>query len=188
MAEGTHLTTTSAAELADRAELEEPATDLLTDEMRPEQFVDALRERGYWSEAIAVMARALPAREAIGWACLCDRSTAPEDDDPRHDALLDAVERWVGEPTDEHRRAAFELAQEDSDEGAGQILGTATGFSAGEVRVSDNPPVEVPTDAVPSMIAGAVMIAAGRADAPEVESTYEEFLRRAVDIAAGGSG
>lgn len=188
MAEWTNLTTTSAVELAAQAELQEPAAGLAEEGLRPEPFVERLREEGLYSEAIAVMARALPTREAIGWACLCDRSTTPEDDDPRHAELLGAVEQWVREPTDEHRRAALELAQDEPDQDSGQMLGMATGYSAGKVQVGNNPPVDVPTDTVPPMIAGAVMIAAGRVEASEAEQTRREFVQRAVEVAAGRSG
>jgi len=188
MAEWTNLTTDSALELAEQAELGAPAADLVAEGMRPEPFVERLQEEGLLSDAIAVMARALPMREAIGWACLCDRSTTPEDDDPLHAALLGAVEQWVREPTDEHRSAALELAQDEPDQSSGQMLGMATGYSAGEVQVGSNPPVDVPTDTVPPMIAGAVMIAAGRVEPSEAEQTRREFVQRAVEVAAGRSG
>lgn len=188
MAEWRNLTTDSASDLAESADLESPATDLLEEGMRPEAFVERLREQELWTEAIAVMARALPVREAIGWACLCDRSTPPEEDDPRHEALLTAVERWIREPTDEHRRQALDLAQDEPDQSSGQMLGMATGYSAGEVQVGNNPPVEVPTDTIPPMIAGAVMIAASRVEPEEAEETRRRFVQRAVEVAAGRSG
>lgn len=82
----------------------------------------------------------------------------------------------------------MELAQNEPDESSGQLLGMAVGYSAGKVSVAGNPPVEVPTETVPAMVAGAVMIAAGRADPPDVEDTYRRFVERAVEVAAGRGG
>lgn len=184
----TNLTTESAVELAGRSELDDPAAGLATPGMRPEEFVARLREEGMQAEAIAVMARALPVREAIGWACLCDRATPVEDDDGRHEALLTAVERWVREPEDEHRRAALELAQNEPDQSSGQMLGMAAGYSSGRVAVADNPPVDIPTDMIPPMVAGAVMLAASRVEAEDVEETRAGFLDQAVEIAERQGG
>lgn len=188
MEEWSHLTTTSAVELAEQAQLEDEARGLAEEGMRPEPFVGRLREEGLYGEAVAVLARALPVREAIGWACLCDRSTTPAEDDERHAALLEAVERWVREPGDEHRRAALELAQDEPDQGSGQMLGMAVGYSAGKLRVGNNPPVEIPTETVPAMIAGAVMLSASRVDAAEVEETFRDFVERGVKVASGRGG
>lgn len=184
----TNLTTESAVELAERSELDDPAAAVATAGMRPEEFVARLREEGMQAEAIAVMARALPVREAIGWACLCDRATPVEDDDGRHEALLTAVERWVREPEEEHRQAALELARDEPDQGSGQMLGMAVGYSSGRVAVADNPPVEIPTDMIPPMVAGAVMLAASRVEPVDVEETRAGFLERAVEIAVGRGG
>lgn len=188
MTEWSKLTSTSAAELAEQAGLDKSARKLLTSDMRPEAYLDRLKEEALWPEAITLMTRALPLRDAIGWASLCDRSTTPQDDDPRHEALLVAVEGYVREPTDERGRAAFERAQSEPDGSTGQMLATATGFSGGTIQVGDNPPVPIPVETVPPMIAGAVMVSATRVEPTDIEDTYRVFLQRAADIAAGGSG
>lgn len=187
MTQWSKLTSTSATELVEQAGLDESARKLLTADMRPEAYLDRLQEEALWPEAIAIMTRALPLREAIGWASLCDRSTTPQDDDPRHAALLAAVEHYIREPTDERGRAALERAQSEPDGSAGQMLATAAGFSGGTIQVGDNPPVPIPVETIPPMIAGAVMVAATRVEPTDIEDTYRVFLQRAVDIAAGGS-
>lgn len=184
----TKLTSDSAAELAEQAGLRGTAVELLAPDMGPEAYVARLREEKLWTDAVAVLAWGLPIREAVGWACLCDRSTSEEGEDPRHDALLAATERYVYEPSDRTRQAALEMAQAEPDQSSGQLLAMAAGFSGGTVQPSGSPPVRVPTDTIPSMIAGAVMIAATRIEPREIGATYERFLERAAEIAAGGPG
>jgi hypothetical protein len=153
--------------------------------MDVDAYVEALEAMSLWTDAIALVARALPVRVAIAWACRCDRDVPGVEDDPRHAALVAAAERWVDEPGEASQAAALELARAKPDGSAGQMLGMAAGLSDGTIRIGKNPPVEVPADTVPAMIAGAVMIAAGRA-APDVEEVFRRFLRLGVDIAAGG--
>lgn len=66
MTEWTQLTSVSAADLAEQAGLDTSARQLLTADMRPEGYRDRLQEQGLLIEAVALMARALPLREAIG--------------------------------------------------------------------------------------------------------------------------
>ncbi len=185
MDQWTNLTTASAADLVEAAELEDPARDFLSEGMRPEAFVDRLRDEEQWTDALTFMAHALPTHEAVGWAVQCDRSTAAGDEGERHEVLLAAVERWLREPDEERRQAALQLAQDEPDDSSGQLLGMAAGYSDGTIVVGGDQRVEIETDMIPAMISGAVMIAAGRPEASEVEETRERFLRWAVEIAEG---
>lgn len=186
MAQWTKLTTDSAIELAQKTGLSDSAKAFLAADMRPEVYLELLQEQALWTDAIALMAAALPIVEAIGWACACDRSTInAEEDDPRHQALLAAVERFVDEPGDDNRTAVLDLLQDEPDESAGEMLAAAASFSDGKVQIGDDPPIPVPTDSIPAMIAGAVTIVATRVEPDELDGTYQSFLQRAVAIASG---
>ena len=74
--------------------------------------LDRLEQAGLLIEATRLVAHALPAREAVWWACACSRHTAPSGANPALETTLrDAAEEWVRRPTDEHRRTAMKQAE-----------------------------------------------------------------------------
>jgi hypothetical protein len=76
------------------------------------EALDRLEQAGLLIEATRLVAHALPAREAVWWACACSRHTAPSGVNPAVETKLrDAAEEWVRRPTDEHRRAAMKQAE-----------------------------------------------------------------------------
>ena len=59
-----------------------------------------LEQAGLLIEATRLIAHALPAREAVWWACACSRHTAPSGANPATEtSLRDAAEEWVRRPT-----------------------------------------------------------------------------------------
>src|SRR6266702_8553433 len=71
-----------------------------------------LEQAGLLIEATRLVAHALPAREAVWWACACSRYTAACGIDPAAETKVrEAAEEWVRKPTDEHRRAAMKEAE-----------------------------------------------------------------------------
>src|SRR5215831_10542120 len=76
------------------------------------EALDRLEQAGLLIEATRLVAHALPAREAVWWACACSRHTAPSGANPALEATLrTAAEEWVRHPTDELRRAAMTEAE-----------------------------------------------------------------------------
>ncbi|NMW24174.1 hypothetical protein HFP05_07175, partial [Rhodanobacter denitrificans] len=88
-------------------ELSEQANALLRSEMTAPVAVRALVDAGQVQDALKLIARMLPKRYAVAWLCQCARDQAlnPED---RAGASL--AEKWVREPNESNRRAAFEFA------------------------------------------------------------------------------
>ncbi|RMF88341.1 MAG: hypothetical protein D6736_10780, partial [Nitrospinota bacterium] len=101
----------TAAEICQHWELEEGAKALLQDDLTPQQFLTLLIEHEQFLDATRFLAHALPKREAVWWACLCIRSVLEEDVPPEEIAALQAAERWVIDPSEEHRRAAMQAAE-----------------------------------------------------------------------------
>src|ERR1700720_2174455 len=62
-------------------------------------------------EATRLLAHTLPRREAVWWACMCARHTAPANLPETDREALEAAEAWVRRQTDEVRRAAMDKAQ-----------------------------------------------------------------------------
>src|SRR5690349_22709924 len=76
------------------------------------EALERLERAGLLVEATRLIAHALPAREAVWWACACSRHTAASGNDPSAEAKVrEAAEEWVRRQTDEHRRTAMKEAE-----------------------------------------------------------------------------
>src|ERR1044072_2900538 len=76
------------------------------------EALDRLERAGLLIEATRLIAHALPAREAVWWACACSRHTPASGPHRAAEAQArDGAEKWVPNPTDEHRRAAMKQAE-----------------------------------------------------------------------------
>lgn len=130
---------------------------------------EAYLAQGRMPEAIFYLAMALPRFEAVRWGCLfldemsrIDGLARPEQQ------ALDSVQRWVGEPIEQYRRAAFaasELAREDSPE---RMIALAAFFSGGNVSSPDLQPVEPPPHAA-GRFAGVAVLGAAYRKGPDRE-------------------
>src|SRR5437762_9798841 len=76
------------------------------------EALDRLEQAGLLIEATRLLAHALPAREAVWWACACARHTAASGANPPVETTVrEAAEEWVRRQTDDHRRAAMKQAE-----------------------------------------------------------------------------
>ncbi|WP_141521482.1 hypothetical protein [Novosphingobium sp. PC22D] len=117
-----------------------------------------LRERGSSNEAVFYLAAALPRFEAVRWGCRfldelsrTDRLSAPDQQ------ALDSVQRWIGEPVEEFRRAALAASQRASEDSPERLIALAAFFSGGNVSAPDLHPVEPPHHAA-GRFAGAAIL------------------------------
>ena len=154
---------------------------------RVPEAVDRLAAGGFLLEAAKLTAHALPKREAVWWACMCARHTAPLDVLPLAE-LCAAAETWVRKQTDESRRAAFEMAQTlglDTPEAWAAVGAFWAGDSMAPLGQPKVPPALHLTG---TAIAGSVNLAAVRGDPLRRDARLARFLDSARDIAAGGAG
>lgn len=177
-----------AADLVGAGDLEPASADLLTPDIRPEALIRALAEAGQWQDAIKVMARALPPREAVWWACVCARQMESLADDESEVAALEAAEKWVYKPNDDNRRAAFDLAQDNPTRSAGTLAGISTGLSGGTIPVPEDEYADVDSRAFAQVVGSAVMVSAIEKKGDELQRRFEWILKVGEDIARGGSG
>jgi hypothetical protein len=147
-----------------------------------------LEEKGLLLEAAKLAAHALPKREAVWWACMCARHTAPKDQAQAERELIVAAELWVRKPTDENRRAAFALAQKAGFSSAEAWAAMAAFWSGESMSPPDQPAVPPPADATGRAVAGVVGLAAVRSHPEWYSARLARFLNSARDIAGGGSG
>ena len=148
-----------------------------------------LEQAGLLIEATRLVAHAMPAREAVWWACACSRHTAPSGANPAAETTVrEAAEEWVRRQTDEHRRAAMKQA-EAAGFGSPEAWAAVGAFWSGESMAPPEAPKVPPQPHFTGLaVAGAVALAAARGPAARRETRLQRFLVSAKDIASGGVG
>jgi len=145
--------------------------------MTPRAHFHALREAGDRPAAIAHLGHALPRFEALAWSCtVLDREAAGRTLRPHDRRALDAALRWLGDPGDAWRRAAFDAAEAAGEHAPERLLGLAVFFSGGSISQPDLPPVLPPPETAGAMAAAAVTVAGYRSADPAAA------LDRALDL------
>jgi hypothetical protein len=174
-------------ELLGRFELSEEAAPAVEGCATPVEAIGKLAEGGFLPEAVTLAAHALPKREAVWWACMCARHTAPEGDAALAE-LVAAAETWVRQQSDESRHAAFEMAQAQGLD-TPEAWAAVGAFWAGDSMAPPNLPKVPPEPHLcGTAVAGSVQLAAVRDDPLKRQARLEKFLASARDIAAGGAG
>src|SRR5690348_5614238 len=90
------------------AELDQKALAFMKPEQKPPDFVTALVDNKLYPDAVRFIAHALPKREAVWWGWMSARRSAGENPPPKIKAALTATEKWISQPSEENRRAAYE--------------------------------------------------------------------------------
>lgn len=151
--------------------------------------LDRLERAGLLIEATRLVAHALPAREAVWWACACSRHTAASGvDQAAEKAVRAAAETWVRKPTDEHRRSAMKEA-EATGFGSAEAWAAVGAFWSGDSMAPPEAPKVPPQPHFTGLaVAGSVALAAARGPAVRRDGRLLKFLISAKDIASGGAG
>ena len=168
---------------AEQMELDAPARAALQSQMSPSQAVQALLAAGRTQDALKLLARLLPKRYAVAWACQCARDLPLAMEDKAGAAL---AEQWVREPDEPHRRAAFEFANAGGYRSIGAWLAAAAGWSGGSLAPATQ---ETPVPPAEHLTACAVVAAINlmAALAPEqFEQRRGQFIARATGLLGAG--
>ncbi len=123
----------------------------------PQAYYRWLKERGLLKEAARFLGQALPRFEAVAWAAEAVRAICPSD--ARTEALASTA-RWLGDPSESNRRAAFEAAGRADDSSPARLTALAVFFSGGSMAPQGQPPLPPPRDITGRLAAGAVLLAA----------------------------
>ena len=169
-------------------ELGPAALEKLAPDISPAGYLDLLMQEVLFSDAVKFLARALPKRESTWWACLCSRGALDEAASESLSKALEAAERWVYEPTEEHRRQAYAAAQATGFDHPVSWAAMAAFWSGGSMAPPDVPAVPPGDDLTAKAVAGALMLAAVQTQPELAADKYCLFLRRGIDIAGGGNG
>lgn len=173
----------SVAELAEAAELSEEARQLVAPDRSHREFLRLVTEQGHYADAVRFLAHALPRREAVWWAWVCARRAAGAEPKPPIKAVLDATERWIAQPTDEHRRLAMQRAEE-ADFGTPAGCAGLAAFLSGDNLAPANVPTPVPPGefVAAKAIAGAVVLAAVVNEPEKAEEKFQAYLQQGLEV------
>jgi len=177
----------TASEIPHLAQLEPEALELLEDGQSPQQFLERLVATERWSDALGFWARAIPVRIGIEWAHVCVQDALAEEHGDELDAglrkVLDAVDAWLAEPDDEHRRAAFDVAQEVGLDSAPAILALAIFLSEGSMSPPDLEPVPAEEGLAHTALAGSVQLASVQFKPELLAERAQRFLGHGREVA-----
>jgi hypothetical protein len=168
---------------AEQMDLGAPARARLGPGMGPREAVQALLEGGEAQDALKLLARLLPKRYAVAWACQCARDVPLPLEDKAGAAL---AEQWVREPEEAHRRAAFEFANAGGYRSIGAWLAACAGWSGGSLApASQETPVPPAEHLTACAVIAAVNLMAGL-EPERFEHRRAEFMARAMNLLGAG--
>lgn len=180
----TKVTAKTAAEVCKLFPLGDEAKPLLRDTLAPRQFLDLLVEKQQFLDAVRFLAHALPKREAVWWACLCARVTAPTPPPPQA-AAVQAAERWVADPSEANRRAAQAAAEKAEMNNPAGCAAMAAFWSGGSLA-PPNVPVVPPGETLTAHgVTGAVLLAAVASEPQKAPEKHRKFLALGVEVGNG---
>ena len=149
----------TATEWAKVAGLADPAKLAATTAETPRALVATLTEQGMHADAVRLLAHLLPKREAVWWAWSCAKAAVGPTPTPEVTAALAAIERWITEPSDEHRRAAMDAANVADLATPAGLAGLAVFFSGGSVAPPEAPVTPPGPFLAAKAVSGAVILA-----------------------------
>ncbi|AEG02282.1 DUF6931 family protein [Methylomonas methanica] len=178
-----------AALICQDIELDQQALTGLASDPSPLEFLQDLIKQKLYPDAVRFLARALPKREAVWWACLSARSCLlTEKPEPKLVQAVEAAEAWVYKPTETNRRQAFTAAEAASFENPAAWAGMGAFWSEGSMAPENVPAVPPADNFTAKAVAGAVMLAAVQSQPEKASDKYLFFLEQGIDIANGGNG
>jgi len=175
-------TVTNVAQICAASELGDEAQALFREGMSPREFLGALIAKHHFPDAVRFLAHAMPRREAVWWAWVCARRSAGPEPEPPIQASLDATERWIAQPNEEHRRAAMKAAEEAELKTAAGCAGLAAFFSDGSLAPPNAPMVPPGEYLAAKAVSGAVIFAAIAVEPEKAGEKFRAYLDQGVDV------
>lgn len=164
-------------------DVSESAGAVLTHEMAPAVAVKALVDAGQTQDALKLLARLLPKRYAVAWLCQCarDQTLNPEDK-----AGASLAERWVREPNESNRRAAFEFANAGGYKSTGAWVAAAAGWSGGSLAPATQETLVPPPDHLTACAVVAAINMLAALNINEFAVRRASFIEPAMNLLNGG--
>lgn len=176
----------TVTDIATAAELGDEALQLLrSDDVRggPREFLSILTKREMFPEAVRFLAFSLPKRECVWWAWVCARKASGAKPEPPVKTALEATERWIIQPTDDHRRAAMESAQAADVGTPAGCAALAAFFTGGSLAPPNVPPVPPGEFMTAKAVTGSIMLSAVIVEPERAAEKFREFLALGLEVA-----
>jgi hypothetical protein len=170
-------------EVVEASELSEEARALFTGDQEPKAFVESLLEHDHYPDAVRLLAHALPKREAVWWAWVTARRTAGDGPPEEIQAVLDATEVWIKEPTDQNRRVVMEKAEIAEFSTAAGCAGLAAFLSGDSLAPPDVEPVAPGEYMAANAISGSIVLAAVSNEPEKANEKLQEFAEQGMVVA-----
>lgn len=174
----------AVAWLAERAGVGDDARAIVEHAADGGALVHALAASGHGPLAALALAAALPPREGIWWAWVSARHAARlggGDPSPDIAEALGAAERWVAQPDDAHRRAAWAASAKAGLDTPAGCAAAAVFFTSGSVASSDAMMVPPPPGLYGTLIGAAVALSAS-ADAANMDALFGAFIAQGEEV------
>jgi hypothetical protein len=139
--------------------LAEESVQLLGEKMSVPEYLELLINNERWIDAVQVLARMIPSREAIWWASQCAANVCGQDTRPQELQAVRAAETWVTEMSETTRYAAFEAAKKARLGSPANCVAMAAFVAGPSLAPSGSPPIAPAADLAAQMVAGTVMAA-----------------------------
>jgi hypothetical protein len=175
-------TNSQTAAICEVAELGEEAMALLKPGLKPPEFVSTLMDKKLYPDAVRFLAHALPKREAVWWGWISARRAAGEHPPPKIKAALEATEKWIAQPSEEHRRAAHAAAQQAKFGTAAGCAGLGAFFSGPSIAPPECAPVPPGEYLTAKAISGAVNFAAMGGEPKQAPEKFQSFIAQGLDV------
>jgi hypothetical protein len=169
-------------------ELSAAASARLRAEMTPEAAVRTLIDAGDTQDALKLLARLLPKRYAVAWLLQCARDQPLGLEDKAGASL---AEKWVREPNEDNRRAAFEFANAGGYRSLGAWLAAAAGWSGGSLAPATQEKLVPPPEHLTARATVAAINLMAALVGEQFEARRCAFIERAMSLltaSASGNG
>jgi len=165
-------------------ELSAPARAQLDTAQPAQAAVRALLDGGQSQDALKLLARLLPKRYVVAWLCQCARGEALSPEDRAGAAL---AEKWVREPNEANRRAAFAFAQAGGYASLGAWLAAAVAWSGGSLAPPSQDTPVPPAEHLTARAAVAAINLLAALQPAQFEARRHGYALHALELLAGGA-
>jgi hypothetical protein len=148
----------SPSETLAAADLSGEALAIFRPDLTSEAFTKELSKAALFPDAIAYLAHTLPTRDCVKWSLSCIRALQPKANGPNDEALA-AVDRWLSDPSDPHRRACKAAGEKAGLSTAAGGVAMAAFFAEGSISPPERETVPVPAGVAQRISAGAIVLA-----------------------------
>lgn len=166
----------------DQMELDTGARALLQPQMPAALAVQTLLDAGCVQPALQLAARLLPKRYVVAWVCQCARGETLEPA-PRAGAML--AERWLRDPSEANRRAAYEFANAGGYRDLGAWLAASAGWADGSLAPARQDNAVAPPDHLTARAAVAALNLLAALDLAQFQARRRGYAQQALGLLAG---